>query len=102
MPYDFHHTFWNFYFCRAFVISLVSVDTVSMFAWLIFTEVEPDMLDIFSGFCVWVIYGVPMSPLLVTVLVLTPLGSLIVGNYDDIVFCGFGSNEFDRFRFLFV
>ena len=32
LPYDFHHTFENFYFCRAFVISLMSVDTVSMFA----------------------------------------------------------------------
>ena len=102
LPYDFYYTFWNFYFCRAFIISLVSVDAVSIFAWLVFIEVEPDTLDVFSRFCVWVIHGVPISPLLVIVLVLAPLGSPIVGNYDDIVFCGFGSDEFDGFRFLFV
>ena len=39
---------------------------------------------------------------LVTILVLAPLGSPIVGDYDDVVFCGFSSDEFDRFRFLFV
>ena len=44
----------------------------------------------------------PVSPLLVTVLVLALLGSPIVGNYDDVVFCGFDSDEFDGFRFLFV
>ena len=102
LPYDFRYTFWNFYFCRAFVISLVSVDAVSMFAWLVFIEVEPNTSDVFSGFCVWVIYEVFVSPLLVTVLVLAPLGSPIVGNYDDVVFCGFGGDEFDGFRFSFV
>ena len=50
--YDFHYTFWNFYFYRAFVISLVSIDVVSMFIWLVFIEVEPDTLDVFSRFCV--------------------------------------------------
>ena len=44
----------------------------------------------------------PMSPLLVIVLILALLGSLIVGNYNNVVFCGFDGDEFDRFRFLFV
>ena len=52
LPYDFHYTFWNFYFCRAFVISLVSVDAVSIFVWLVFIEVEPDTSNVFSRFCV--------------------------------------------------
>ena len=102
LPYDFRHTFGNFYFCRAFVVSLVSVDAVSMFVLLVFIEVEPNTLDVFSRFCVWVIYGVPVSPLLVTVLVLVPLGSLIVGNHDDVVFRGLDGDELDGFRFLFV
>ena len=100
--YDFRYTFWNFYFYRAFIISLVSVDTVSMFAWLVFIEVKPNILDVFSRFCIWVIHEVPISPLLVIVLILAPLGSLIVGNYDDIVFYGFDSDEFNGFRFPFI
>ena len=80
----------------------MSVDVVSMFVWLVFIEVEPDTSDVFSGFCVWVIHGVPVSPFLVTVLVLALLGLPIVGNYNDVVFCGFGGDEFDGFRFLFV
>ena len=52
LPYDFRHTFENFYFCRAFVVSLVSVDTVSMFVLLVFIEVEPNTSNVFSRFCV--------------------------------------------------
>ena len=52
LPYDFRYTFGNFYFYRAFVVSLVSVDVVSMFALLVFIEVEPDTLDVFPRFCV--------------------------------------------------
>ena len=80
----------------------MSVDAISIFALLVFIEVKPDTSDVFSGFCVWVIYGVPVSPLFVTVLVLAPLGSLIVGNYNDVVFRGLGSDELDGFRFPFV
>ena len=100
--YDFRHTFGNFYFCRAFIVFLISVNAVSMFALLVFIEVEPNTLDIFPGFCVWVIYRVPVSPLLVTVLILAPLGSLIVSNYDDVVFRSLGGDELDGFRFPFV
>ena len=102
LPYDFRYTFGNFYFYRAFVVSLVSVNAVSMFVLLVFIEVESDTLDVFSGFCVWVIYGVSVSSLLVIVLVLVSLGSLIVGNHDDVVFRGLGGDELDGFRFLFV
>ena len=102
LPYDFRHTFGNFYFYRAFVVSLVSVNAVSMFVLLVFIEVEPNTSDVFSRFCVWVIHGVPVFPLLVIVLVLVPLGSLIVGNYNDVVFRGLSSNKLNGFRFLFV
>ena len=73
-----------------------------MFTLLVFTEVEPDTSDVFPGFCIWVIYGVPVSPLLVTVLVLAPLGSLIVSNHNDVVFRGLSGDKLDGFRFLFV
>ena len=43
-----------------------------------------------------------MSPLLVTVLVLAPLGSLIVGNHNDVVFRSLDSDELNGFRFPFV
>ena len=102
LPYDFRYTFENFYFCRAFVVSLVSVDAVSMFVLLVFTEVEPDTLDVFPRFCIWIIYEVLVSPLLVTVLVLAPLGSPIVSNHDDVVFRGLGSDKLNGFRFPFV
>ena len=52
LPYDFRHTFGNFYFCRAFVVSLVSVDAISMFTLLVFIEVEPDTSDVFPRFCI--------------------------------------------------
>ena len=52
LSYDFYHTFGNFYFCRAFIVSLVSVNVISMFIWLVFIEVKFNMLDIFSRFCV--------------------------------------------------
>ena len=100
--YDFHHTLRNFYFRRVFVVSLISVNAVSIFALLIFAEVEPNTSDVFSRFYVRLIYRVPMFALLVTILVLAPLSSPIVGNYDDVVFCGFSDNEFNRFRFLFI
>ena len=102
LPYDFHYTLRNFYFRRVFVVSLMSVNAVSMFALLIFVEVEPDMSDVFPRFYIRLIHGVPIFALLVTILTLAPLSSPIVGNYDDVVFCGFGGNEFDRFRFLFI
>ena len=102
LPYDFCHTFRNFYFRRVFVVPLISINVVSMLVLLILIEVEPNTLDVFSGFCVWFIYGVPIFALLVTILVFVPLSSPIVGNYDDVVFCGLDSNEFDRFRFLFI
>ena len=50
LPYDFHYTFGNFYFYKAFVVSLVSIDIVSMFILLILIEVKPNMSDIFSRF----------------------------------------------------
>ena len=52
LPYDFRYTFGNFYFYRAFVVSLISVDTVSIFILLVFIEVESNTSDIFSKFCV--------------------------------------------------
>ena len=100
--YDFRHTFGNFYFYRAFVVSLVSVDAVSIFTLLVFIEVKSNISNVFSRFCVWVIYGVLVSSLLVTVLVLIPLGSLIVGNHNNVVFRGLSGDKLDRFRFLFV
>ena len=50
--YNFRYTFGNFYFYKAFIVSLVSVDAVSVFILLVFIEVEPNTLDILSGFCV--------------------------------------------------
>ena len=100
--YDFYYTFGNFYFCRAFVVSLISVDAVSIFVLLVFIEVEPNTLDVFPRFCVWVIYEIPISPLLVIVLILALLGSPIVGNHDDVVFRSLSSDELNGFRFLFV
>ena len=50
--YDFRHTFGNFYFYRAFVVSLMSVNAVSMFTLLVFTEVKPNTSDIFPRFCI--------------------------------------------------
>ena len=102
LPYDFRHTFGNFYFCRAFIISLISVDAVSMFVLLVFIEVEPNTLDVFSRFCVWIIYEVPIFSLLVIVLVLVLLGSPIVSNHDDVVFRGLDGDKLNGFRFLFV
>ena len=52
LPYNFHYTLRNFYFRRVFVVSLMSVNTVSMFALLVFVEVEPNTSDIFPGFYV--------------------------------------------------
>ena len=43
-----------------------------------------------------------MFTLLVIILILALLGLLIVSNYDDVVFCSFDSDEFNRFRFLFI
>ena len=43
-----------------------------------------------------------MFTLFVTILILALLGSLIVSNYNNVVFCGFGDNKFNRFRFLLV
>ena len=80
----------------------MSVNTVSIFTLLILVEVEPNTLDVFPRFCVWFIHGVPVFTLLVTILILAPLSSLIVSNYDDVVFCSLSSNEFDEFRFLFI
>ena len=102
LPYNFRHTFRNFYFYRAFVVSLVSVDAISIFILLVFIEVKLNTSNVFPRFCVWVIYGVPISPLLVIVLVLAPLGSLIVSNHDDIVFRSLDSDKLDGFRFLFI
>ena len=50
--YNFRYTFENFYFCRAFVVSLISVDAVSIFVLLVFIEVKSNILDVFSRFCV--------------------------------------------------
>ena len=102
LPYDFRYTFENFYFYRAFVVSLVSVDAISIFALLVFTEVKPNTSNVFPRFCVWVIYEVPVSPLLVIVLVLVPLGLLIVGNHNDVVFRSLDSDKLNGFRFPFV
>ena len=102
LPYDFHYTLRNFYFRRVFVVSLISVNAVSIFILLILIEVEPDTSDVFSRFCIRFIYGVPIFALLVTFLILAPLSSLIVSNYDDVVFYSLGSNKFDEFRFPFI
>ena len=100
--YDLHYTFRNFYFCRVFVVSLISMNAVSMFVLLVLIEVEPNTLDVFSRFCIRFIYGVLVFVLLVIILALALLSSLIVGNYDDVVFCSLSDNEFDGFRFLFI
>ena len=52
LPYNFHYTFGNFYFYRAFVVSLISIDAISMFILLVFIEVKPNISDIFSRFCI--------------------------------------------------
>ena len=102
LPYNFRYTFGNFYFYRAFVVSLISVDAISIFVLLVFIEVKSNISNVFSRFCVWVIYGVPVSPLLVTVLILAPLSSLIVGNYNNVVFRSLGGDKLNGFRFPFV
>ena len=100
--YNFHHTLRNFYFRRVFIISLVSIDIVSIFILLIFVEVKSNTLDILSRFCIRFIYKVPIFTLLIIILALAPLSSLIVNNYNNVVFYSLGNNEFNRFRFLFV
>ena len=80
----------------------MSINAISMFALLIFIEVEPNMLDIFSRFYIRLIYRVPIFALLVTILTLALLSSLIVSNYNDVVFCSFDNNKFNGFRFLFI
>ena len=50
--YDFRYTFGNFYFYRAFVVSLISVDAISIFILLVFIEVESNTSDVFSRFCI--------------------------------------------------
>ena len=50
--YDFRYILRNFYFCRVFIISLMSVNVVSIFVLLILIEVEPNTLDVFSRFCI--------------------------------------------------
>ena len=52
LPYDFHYILGNFYFYRAFVISLVSMDAISIFVLLVFIEVESNTSNVFSGFCI--------------------------------------------------
>ena len=100
--YNFHYTLRNFYFCRVFVVSLISIHVVSIFTLLVLIEVEPNTSDIFPRFCVRFIYRVSIFTLLVIILTLTPLSSLIVSNYNDIVFCGLSDNKFNGFRFLFI
>ena len=50
LPYDFYYTFRNFYFRKASIISLVSIDVISMFILLILIEVKSNILDIFFKF----------------------------------------------------
>ena len=52
LPYDFYYTFRNFYFYRAFIVSLISVNIISMFILLILIEVKPNILNVFSKFCI--------------------------------------------------
>ena len=100
--YDFRHTLRNFYFRRVFVVSLISMNAVSIFTLLVLIEVESNTLDVFSRFCIRFIYRVPVFALLVTFLILAPLSSPIISNYNDIVFYSLDSNEFDGFRFPFI
>ena len=102
LPYNFRHTFENFYFYRAFVVSLVSIDAVSMFILLVFIEVKSNTSNVFSRFCIWIIHEVLVFPLLVTVLILALLGLPIVSNYNDVVFRSLDSDKLDGFRFLFI
>ena len=100
--YDFYYTLRNFYFCKVFIVSLISVNTVSIFILLVLIEVESNTSNIFSRFCIQFIHEVLIFALLVTFLTLAPLSSPIVSNYDDVVFCSLSNNEFDRFRFPFI
>ena len=102
LPYDFYHTFENFYFRRASIISLVSINTISIFALPILIEVESNTLNIFSRFYIRIIYEISIFTLLVIILILVLLSSLIISNYDDVVFYSLNSDEFNRFRFLLV
>ena len=52
LPYDFYHTFRNFYFYRAFIISLISVNVISIFILLILIKVKFNILNIFFRFCI--------------------------------------------------
>ena len=102
LPYNFRYILRNFYFYRVFFIFLISVNAISIFTLLIFTKVEPNTLDVFPRFCIWFIYRVLVFTLLITILIFALLSSPIVSNYNDVVFCGFDSNKFNRFRFLFI
>ena len=48
--YDFHYTFRNFYFRKASIISLVSIDIISMFILFILIKAKLNILNIFSRF----------------------------------------------------
>ena len=48
--YDLYYIFRNFYFYKAFIISLVSINIISIFTLLFFIKVKPNILDIFSRF----------------------------------------------------
>ena len=48
--YDFYYTFKNFYFYKAFIIPLVSMNIISIFILLIFIKVKSNILNIFSRY----------------------------------------------------
>ena len=48
--YNLYYTFKNFYLYRVLIVSLISINIISIFILLIFIEVEPNILDIFSRF----------------------------------------------------
>ena len=100
--YNLYYTFKNFYLYRVLIVSLISMNIISIFILLIFIEVEPNILDIFSRFYPQFIYRISMFLFLVIVSIIILSSLLIVSNYNDIVLYNFSSNKLNRFRFLFI
>ena len=50
LSYDFYYTFKNFYFRKASIISLISINIISIFILLILIKVKSNTLNIFSRF----------------------------------------------------
>ena len=102
LPDDLGDLLWDFDLHRVLVIALMGMHSVGVLVGCFFTKVESNSSDVFSGIGSWVKYGVAVFVFFIVFVVLTPLGSLVVGDDVDVISSCFDSNEFDRFGFLFV